>query len=867
MVAGKYRSICVLLLSAVCVLSEDYCASRSFDYDSGGLAGLEATCADCAGSSGCGFCLSTGACSAGDSSGPLDGSTCPTWLGDGASCPKEPVCDDHTDCGGCVSDESCAWCASEQRCLDLSEIFTSDCHGTIFDAPCPASWAPETRVVGDFILEPDALSGGGHLRSSGATFELLVSDEVISIVSASEVTITGGTTEGVNAEGGALVLEAGDGDLHQGGEGGGILFSAGASFDLACGHTAGGGVDFAAGSAHEGSGGDIQVLGGASCVGSGGGVTLISGYGGRRISGRARVEAASGGFLSLKTGSGKLSSGEVKLATGTADDAAGAMAIAAGLSRSGMSGRLAFEAGRSTTVPGDIVFYTGTNDASGSLCVSTADVCDGSPGDVVIQTGASPNSGAISMETGGAVDATSGAITFDVGSTYCREGADVILQPGAGIPGGSTMLHGGRGWCTDSACDGGGGVIARGAGAVTSGDGGSLDLRGGDAESTVGSAIVSISGAGLDQSGSVVLETHDSGSCGMSGAVTVATGNSLQKDSGSVSMSTGSTSKQSGGRIDIACGLSGGGTAAHVRIEAGGSLAANGTITALKTGSSTCGCTGRCHIIAPSSPCREPVTVATTRSGSGATRSGNVALRSGTAARRDSSSVRISSGIADVAACVLLEAGKGKLAGGRVELAAQRNSAGHISCSAGDGVASGGLAAITASAGSASTSRGGTACLVGGCGRTLGGAVTFKGSTSTVENGGACVVTSRYALMDGHGGDVCAASGATTTGCVGNTALQSGDGTATARAGGAAVRAGTSSIGNGIAVAIAAGTGMMTGGSLNIFGGVGRSRDAASGGDGGLIRIIGGGALALLTVMLAALSLSQAVALQPVVVV
>lgn len=171
----------------VSVFSDDYCPSRSFDYDSAGLAGLEATCADCAGSSGCGFCLSTGACLRGDPSGPLSGSPCPTWLGDSASCPKEPVCEDHRDCGGCVSDESCAWCASEQRCLDLSEIFTSDCHGTIFDAPCPASWVPETRVVGDFILEPDGLFGGGHLQSSGTTFELLVSDEAVSLISAGDV--------------------------------------------------------------------------------------------------------------------------------------------------------------------------------------------------------------------------------------------------------------------------------------------------------------------------------------------------------------------------------------------------------------------------------------------------------------------------------------------------------------------------------------------------------------------------------------------------------------------------------------------------------------------------------------------------------
>jgi len=239
----------------VSVFSDDYCPSRSFDYDSGGLAGLEATCADCAGSSGCGFCLSTGACLRGDPSGPLSGSPCPTWLGDSASCPKEPVCEDHRDCGGCVSDESCAWCASEQRCLDLSEIFTSDCHGTIFDAPCPASWVPETRVVGDFILEPDGLFGGGHLQSSGTTFELLVSDEAVSLISAGDVALESGTSKGVNAAGGTLMLMAGSGDPFQGGGGGDILLSAGTSLDSGARDAVGSSTELAAGTAYEGVGG------------------------------------------------------------------------------------------------------------------------------------------------------------------------------------------------------------------------------------------------------------------------------------------------------------------------------------------------------------------------------------------------------------------------------------------------------------------------------------------------------------------------------------------------------------------------------------------------------------------------------------
>ena len=134
-----------------------------------------------------------------------------------ASCPKEPACDDYLDCGSCVAAESCAWCASDQRCLDVSAIFTRECHGTTFDAPCPTTWVPETRVVGDFILEPDGLFGGGQLHSSGTAFELVVSDEVIKLGSASDVSVAAGEVEGVNAAGGALILEAGSGDELQGG--------------------------------------------------------------------------------------------------------------------------------------------------------------------------------------------------------------------------------------------------------------------------------------------------------------------------------------------------------------------------------------------------------------------------------------------------------------------------------------------------------------------------------------------------------------------------------------------------------------------------------------------------------------------------
>ena len=191
----------------------------------------------------------------------------------------ESACEDRADCAGCVSEESCSWCASERRCMDMSEIFTSDCHGTIFDAPCPSSLIPETRIVGDFILEPDGRFGGGHLLSAGADFEFLISDEAVKLISASDVSVDGGSAGGVNAAGGALMLGAGAGN-NQLGAGGEMYFSAGsgAGSSPSGGEGLAGTTQVVSGGACEGVGGGLAVLGGGSSHGAGGRVMLITGH-------------------------------------------------------------------------------------------------------------------------------------------------------------------------------------------------------------------------------------------------------------------------------------------------------------------------------------------------------------------------------------------------------------------------------------------------------------------------------------------------------------------------------------------------------------------------------------------------------------
>ena len=54
--------------------------------------------------------------------------------------PETPRCSEYPECTSCAEDEDCAWCASEGACLTVSEIFSIDCRGTVFDLPCPTSF-------------------------------------------------------------------------------------------------------------------------------------------------------------------------------------------------------------------------------------------------------------------------------------------------------------------------------------------------------------------------------------------------------------------------------------------------------------------------------------------------------------------------------------------------------------------------------------------------------------------------------------------------------------------------------------------------------------------------------------------------------
>lgn len=126
-----------------------------------------AMCGGCLDTAGCGYCLSTLECMDGDSIGPKDGSSCPSWISSKDECPVKPICHQFVSCNACANIDECAWCASEKSCMTVSDIFNTNCRGTVFDLPCPASFVGVNRVIGNLVVEEDPVFGGGHFRVTG----------------------------------------------------------------------------------------------------------------------------------------------------------------------------------------------------------------------------------------------------------------------------------------------------------------------------------------------------------------------------------------------------------------------------------------------------------------------------------------------------------------------------------------------------------------------------------------------------------------------------------------------------------------------------------------------------------------------------
>lgn len=124
-------------------------------------------CGDCTAELRCGYCASTMQCLSGNEIGPENGIPCPEWIFNSNSCPVMPPCADYADCISCAANDMCAWCASDNVCVTVSDSFTRDCRGTVFDLPCPNSFVSENVIIGNVVIQPDPTFGGGNFSVTG----------------------------------------------------------------------------------------------------------------------------------------------------------------------------------------------------------------------------------------------------------------------------------------------------------------------------------------------------------------------------------------------------------------------------------------------------------------------------------------------------------------------------------------------------------------------------------------------------------------------------------------------------------------------------------------------------------------------------
>ena len=181
-------------------------------------------CSSCAKHPSCGYCVSTLTCLEGDVYGPIDGSPCPDFLFQEATvaemalhnkasnddnkikvassdqpdpkmCPVRPKCNEFSGCDRCALAPECAWCASRDACIIVSEVFEAPvCRGTVFDSPCPATFVGVNRVIGNLVIQQDPVFGGGELNvagraTDGKPFELSVTSTGTNIQSARSIVL------------------------------------------------------------------------------------------------------------------------------------------------------------------------------------------------------------------------------------------------------------------------------------------------------------------------------------------------------------------------------------------------------------------------------------------------------------------------------------------------------------------------------------------------------------------------------------------------------------------------------------------------------------------------------------------------------
>jgi hypothetical protein len=848
-----------------------------------------AECLPCTSLPNCGFCLSSLQCLHGDIIGPLgtavcsgstssDGSSESTWIfthqgaaaastahSSGGGCPTAPPCTQESTCLECVHQDECVWCANSTdgggNCMDVSNIFSNSdvCRAAVFDEPCPASFVSESTVVGNVIVSPDAVFGGGHLDVNQGIVQ--ANDKHLVFSSSAATTISGGHTYDPHSRGGDVYMTAGDGISENRGDGGPIMFVAG-NGDVISGANAGD-IIFQSGageSTHNEDasewGGIISIRGGIAADSTGGRIMLqtMKEEAERRrtapITITVHMGNTTGGRLIVKTGTStanKSFTGDIFLRTGDGLESpdftynetvagAGNIVLEAGSSGEATGGEIQIFGGKALQLPpfdehgnvmehgsgGDVMLWSGSsrghNGASGTISIESAhNKAGASTGAIEIATGStvsnssSEKPGTINIQTGpayGGMHASAGQVHVVAGdstNSVDENSASGSIQLKAGnakTKGGGINIVAGSG-------TGAGGLIKISGGRLLEPPGGAdfvplessgsgrTSIQGGRAMNSAGGALaVSSGGNAAGTSGNLGVATADS-SNGISGGAAMGSGRSTQGHSGGIAMDTGSGQNGKGGAIMMSgsSGNRGGGVLA----VAGETTSSGAAGSGRRLSSSSAPLGGSVSLLTGASTFGDSG-AATLRTASGGVGSGSTTLTSGTASSGSTGTIALTTGSSTPGS--LSKAGNIQVQVGTT-----------TGASAGGGAANGGSISIEGGITSSTNSSGGS--------------VTFQASSSP-NSGSGITLKSGY----GHGSPLVASNG----GGGGSMLLKGGTAESTSAGGSVQVTAGGSKSVSGGGITLRSGKSE----SSSSGGLVLQTANAGIGGASGAIRIATG---------------------------
>ena len=394
-----------------------------------------------------------------------------------------------------------------------------------------------------------------------------------------DIVLTAGETQWEGQKGGDVYITGGLGSSNSttdGGDGGHVYITGGESWGLKPSLDKGGNVSIA--------GGDGASVGGTVSVITGGSDMLDS------------------GSLEFKTApSGPVGqSGEIIIETGYSHYHSGNISVLTGDSENGYGGGILLQVGDAllhddycycdvygTDYRGNITTYDGTNSCANWNSTLIALYPDAGLGSVLVVTNVSDGMGDPHNECRNPDNSTSGPYCYDssgnkqtcttvvscdsLSTPECcqyagdSDGGDIMIIAGAtydnDATGGMVLVEGGAGKNAGTNGGNGGEVIIRGGEAsgltTTTDSGGDVTITGGAAYASYGGSLLFKSGfSNVTSSGSVAIETADSGGYGVTGGIALKTGYALWGASGSVTVDTGDAITGRAGSILLSVGAS-----------------------------------------------------------------------------------------------------------------------------------------------------------------------------------------------------------------------------------------------------------------------------------------------------------------------